>query len=74
VIIQREFPAASFGLLVGLATASGQLFYAFAPALMGAAHDLTGGYTVPLAGCAVLEAVGVVMLLTWRGKEARVLF
>ena len=23
----------------GLATASGQLFYAFAPALMGAAHD-----------------------------------
>ncbi len=74
VIIQREFPAASFGLLVGLATASGQLFYAFAPALMGAAHDLSGGYTVPLAGCAVLEVVGAVMLLTWRGEKGRVLF
>lgn len=74
VIIQREFPAASFGLLVGLATASGQLFYAFAPALMGAAHDLTGGYTVPLAGCAVLGAVGAVMLLSWRGQKGRVLF
>ena len=74
LIIQREFPAARFGALVGLVTATGQLFYAFAPALMGAAHDLTGGYAVPLAGCAVLEAAGAVSLLVWRGRKEAALF
>jgi cyanate permease len=69
VIIQREFPAASFGLLVGLAAASMQVFSAFAPTLMGVAHDLSGGYTLPLAGCAVLEAAAAAMLMGWRGKS-----
>lgn len=70
LIIQREFPAASFGMLVGLATAAGQLFYAFAPALMGVMHDLSGGYAVPLGLCAGLELAGAAMLLAWRPGRA----
>jgi MFS family permease len=74
LIIQREFSPTSFGLLVGLVTASGQIFYSFAPAVMGALHDLSGGYAVPLGLCAVLEAVGAVLLLTWRPGKQGVLF
>lgn len=75
LIIQREFPAASFGLLVGLATASGQFFYSFAPAGVGLLHDLSGGYAVPLAVLAGLEALGAVLLLVWRpGSKQEPLF
>src|SRR5262249_4884111 len=36
MIIQREFEATSFGMVVGLSTAVGQFTYAFGPALLGA--------------------------------------
>jgi MFS family permease len=62
VIVQREFAAASFGLVVGLATAVGQIVYAFSPALLSVAHDLTGGYAVPLAICILLlVAAGIIV-------------
>src|SRR5262249_29146031 len=44
MIIQREFEAASFGMVVGLSTAVGQFTYAFGPGLLGAVRDATGGY------------------------------
>lgn len=69
VIIQREFPPAGFGLLVGLVTAAMQLFSATAPTLMGLAHDLSGGYRLPLAGCAVLEAAAALLLIVWRAQH-----
>jgi len=64
LIIQREFQAASFGMLVGLSTAIGQFTYAFGPGLLGLVRDLTGSYTAALALCMGLEivAAGTVLL------------
>jgi MFS family permease len=57
VIIQREFEAASFGLLIGLSTAIGQFTYAFGPGLLGVVRDATGGYSAALVLCMALEIV-----------------
>jgi cyanate permease len=54
MIVQREFSPASFGLVVGLSTGVGQLAYALFPGLLGAVHDLTGGYPAVLTLCVVL--------------------
>src|SRR5262249_2118162 len=55
LIIQREFEATSFGMLVGLSTAIGQFTYALGPGLLGIVRDATGGYTAALTLCMMLE-------------------
>jgi len=62
LVIQREFEAASFGLLVGLAWAIIQFTYAFGPGVMGALRDLTGGYGAPLALCIALDVTALVLI------------
>jgi len=64
LIVQREFEAASFGLLIALSTAIGQFTYALGPGLIGVIRDATGGYSTALMLCAVLEliAAGIVLL------------
>jgi MFS family permease len=42
LIIQREFEAASFGMLVGLSTAIGQFTYGLGPGLLGVRRDASG--------------------------------
>ena len=49
LVIQREFEAEAFGMVVGLAWAITQFTYAFGPGILGALRDLTGGYGAPLA-------------------------
>jgi cyanate permease len=68
LIIQREFEAASFGMLVGLSTAIGQFTYAFGPGLLGLVRDLTGSYTASLALCMALEIVAAGMVLLSAGQ------
>jgi cyanate permease len=63
LIIQREFAARSFGLVVGLNSMVGQATLAFGPALLGLAHDLTGSYAAALIVCIVLQLAGSIMLL-----------
>ncbi|MGP0091856.1 MAG: MFS transporter [Xanthobacteraceae bacterium] len=63
LIIQREFDAASFGLLIGLSTAIGQFTYAFGPGLMGLIRDLSGDYTMALWVCALLELAAAAIVL-----------
>ena len=63
LIIQREFEAASFGMLVGLSTAIGQFTYAFGPGLLGLIRDATGSYTAALALCMALELAAAAMVL-----------
>jgi MFS family permease len=63
LIIQREFDAASFGMLVGLSTAITQFTYAFGPGLLGLVRDLTGGYTAPLLLCVALNLVAAVIVV-----------
>jgi cyanate permease len=68
LIIQREFEAKSFGMLVGLSTAIGQFTYAFGPGLLGLVRDLTGSYTASLALCMGLEIVAAGMVLLPAGQ------
>jgi MFS family permease len=55
MIIQHEFEAISFGMVVALSTAIGQFTYAFGPGLLGAVRDATGGYTAAFALCMILQ-------------------
>ncbi|HKU99207.1 MAG TPA: MFS transporter [Vineibacter sp.] len=63
LIIQREFPAASFATIANLSTAVGGFTYAFAPGLLGILRDATGGYTVPLYVCIATELLAAAIIL-----------
>lgn len=63
LIVQREFPAVAFGMLIGLATGIGQFTYAFGPALLGIVRDATGGYGASLALCIGLNLIAAMVLL-----------
>ncbi len=63
LIVQREFTAQSFGLVVGLSSMVGQATLAFGPTLLGLAHDASGGYGAALALCIVLQLVGAVIVV-----------
>jgi cyanate permease len=64
LIVQREFPPASFGVLISLITAINQVTYAFGPGVVGLLRDLSGSYTPPFYGCIALEVVaaGLIMM------------
>ena len=64
LIVQREFAARSFGVLVSLQTAIAQVTYAFGPGVVGVLRDLSGSYALPLYGCIALEltAAGLIMI------------
>jgi len=73
LVIQREFDAASFGMLVGLSWAISQFTYAFGPGLLGVMRDWSGSYALPLLTCAALDfAAAVLILLRPRAGPARV--
>ena len=63
LVIQREFEAASFGMLVALSWAISQFTYAFGPGLLGIIRDASGGYTAALALCIALKIVSAVLIL-----------
>jgi predicted MFS family arabinose efflux permease len=69
LIVQREFDARSFGVLISLLTAITQVTYAFGPGVIGALRDLSGAYTLPFYGCIALELIAAVLILI-RGKSA----
>jgi MFS family permease len=71
MIVQREFDAASFGLLIGLSTAIGQFTYAFGPGLLGVVRDATGSYIAPLALCMALEIAAAGMIVGARFSGTR---
>jgi MFS family permease len=62
LIIQREFDAAAFGMLVALSTAITQFTYAFGPGLLGLVRDLTGSYTAPLLLCVALNLAAALIV------------
>jgi cyanate permease len=71
LIIQREFEATSFGMLVGLSTAIGQFTYAFGPGLLGVVRDATGGYSAALALCIALQLAAAGTIRMPRFNETR---
>ena len=68
LIVQREFPAASFGMLMGLSTGVSQFTYAFGPGLVGIVRDATGGYGTALALCIALNLAAAAIV--WRRPQA----
>ncbi len=64
LIIQREFDARSFGVLVSLVTAICQFTYAFGPGLVGLLRDAFGSYAVPFALCMGFELAAAAIVLT----------
>ena len=69
LIVQREFDAAAFGMLVGLATGLSQFTYAFGPAVLGLARDATGGYWAPLWLCVTLNLLAAALVVRRPGAR-----
>jgi predicted MFS family arabinose efflux permease len=63
LIIQREFAAGSFGLVVGLSSGFAQITFAFGPALLGLMRDLSGGYALALVVCILLELAAAAIIV-----------
>jgi predicted MFS family arabinose efflux permease len=64
IVIQQEFDARAFSLLVGLSIAICQVAYSLGPGILGVLHDLTGTYTAPLLFCATLEMLAATIILS----------
>jgi MFS family permease len=58
LILQREFPPASFGMVLGLSTAIGTFAGALGPGLVGLIRDATGDYGAALLLCMGLKIAG----------------
>jgi predicted MFS family arabinose efflux permease len=67
LIVQQEFDARSFGVLISLLTAINQVTYAFGPGVIGALRDLSGGYSLPFYVCIALELVAAALIMV-RGR------
>jgi MFS family permease len=63
LIIQREFDAASFGMLIGLSTAICQFAFAFGPVVLGLMRDFSGGYFAALILCIVLNLIAASIVI-----------
>jgi cyanate permease len=63
LIVQREFAAGSFGVLISLSTAIGQVTYAFGPGVLGLLRDLSGSYSLPFSGCIALEVAAAALIM-----------
>lgn len=62
LIVQKEFDARAFALIVGLSTAIGQVTYAFGPGLIGLLRDTSGSYSGPIFLCTALLTVAAVVV------------
>jgi MFS family permease len=67
LIVQREFSAQSFGMVVGLSSMVGQAVLSFGPTLLAVARDLSGGYAAALLLCIGLQLVASVAILVPHG-------
>jgi MFS family permease len=67
LIVQREFEARSFGVLVSLITAVTQVTYAFGPGIVGWLRDVSGSYAMPFYGCMALQVIAAVLIMV-RGR------
>jgi MFS family permease len=63
LIVQREFPASAFGMVLGLSTAIGTFAGALGPGVIGLIRDATGNYAAALLVCMALKIVGGSLVL-----------
>jgi MFS family permease len=63
LIVQREFPPAAFGMVLGLSTAIGTFAGAIGPGLIGLIRGAAGNYNAALLVCVALKLVGGTFVL-----------
>ncbi|BAT60867.1 major Facilitator Superfamily protein [Variibacter gotjawalensis] len=63
LIVQREFPAAAFGTVIALVTATTQFIYAFGPGLLGLVRDASGSYAAAVYVCVAFFFAAAVLVL-----------
>jgi len=68
MILRREFGAASFGVVFGLAATLTQLSMALGPTLYGVLRDAFGSYGPALLLCSLLN-LGAAVSIVWGGKR-----
>ena len=71
IIVRREFGAASFGAVYGIASCVIQLATALGPSFYGLLHDAFGDYRVPLLLAATVDIGAALVVLAGRVKGAR---
>lgn len=63
LIVQREFPPAAFGMVLGLSTAIGTFAGAIGPGLIGLIRAAAGDYVAALRVCMALTLAGATFVL-----------
>lgn len=63
LIIQREFDASAFSVLISLNTAITQIAFSFGPGVIGFLRDFSGSYVVPFSVCIGLQLVAAALVL-----------
>jgi MFS family permease len=71
IIVRREFGAASFGAVFGVASCAIQLATGLGPSFYGLLHDALGGYRVPLLLAAGLDIVAAAVIVAGRFRAPR---
>ncbi|HEY7581991.1 MAG TPA: MFS transporter [Acetobacteraceae bacterium] len=71
LIVQHEFAAQSFGLVIGLVSMVGYTALAFGPTLLGLARDVAESYSVAIVLCIVLQLAGALLLLMRKPRMPR---
>jgi cyanate permease len=72
IVVRREFGAASFGAIYGIAATIIQLTSAFGPGIYGVLHDALGGYGPVMGIAAGVEVIAMIAILVGRTpKQAR---
>jgi cyanate permease len=64
IIVRREFGAASFGAVYGIASCLIQLATGLGPSFYGLLHDAFGGYRVPLLLAAAADLIAAAVVVT----------
>jgi predicted MFS family arabinose efflux permease len=68
IIVRREFGAAAFGPVFGVASCAIQLVTALGPGFYGLLHDASGSYREPLLVAATIDVIAAIVIL--RGRRA----
>lgn len=69
IITRREFGAASFGVVFGIAAMLSSILMALGPSLFGGLRQALGGYAPALLLGAALDVLAVIALI-WGGRKA----
>jgi predicted MFS family arabinose efflux permease len=70
IIVRREFGAAAFGSVFGVASCAIQLVTALGPGFYGLLHDSFGSYREPLLMAATMDVIAAIVILRGRQQTA----